>query len=239
MHKHNLRRSEQAAALNAPLAIGDRWSALTVVVVDGRWYDMRCDCGAEIRVRHCHLPGKSSCGCRIQRRAEARLADHPMYSRWRSMKSRVTNKNVPSYPNYGGRGIGMCDRWLSDFWQFVADIGEQPSSLHELDRIDNDGDYEPGNIRWVRRAANQRNQRRSCKITLDGVDVPVAVAAHVAGVDYFCLHGAYRRGNDNAVKYLRKKGANIEAIKRYAIENRVFDSDAAPIKTKKAEKSVG
>lgn len=82
----------------------------------------------------------------------------PEFRAWWDMRQRCLNPNVASYANYGGRGIRVCDRW-NDFSAFRADMGCRPSPAHSLDRIDNDGNYEPGNCRWATRSEQQRNKR--------------------------------------------------------------------------------
>lgn len=81
---------------------------------------------------------------------------------WNAMRDRCLNKNARSYPQYGGRGIVICDSWLgaSGFDSFFKDMGERPQST-TLDRINNDGNYEPGNCRWATASEQQRNTRRS------------------------------------------------------------------------------
>lgn len=81
----------------------------------------------------------------------------PTYRTWTAMKSRCADPRNASYPAYGGRGISVCERWL-DFEAFLADMGERPSLDHSIDRIDADGNYEPGNCRWLTRA--EQNARR-------------------------------------------------------------------------------
>ena len=79
--------------------------------------------------------------------------------RYYHMMKRCFNTNHPQYADYGGRGITVCNAWVQSFEQFVADIGEPPSDTHSLDRIDNDGNYEPSNVRWATRIEQQRNRR--------------------------------------------------------------------------------
>lgn len=83
----------------------------------------------------------------------------PTYNSWDNMTQRCKNPNRAEYGYYGGRGIEVCDRWAL-FENFLADMGERPSGL-TLDRIDNDGNYEPGNCRWATKAEQMTNRRRS------------------------------------------------------------------------------
>lgn len=82
-----------------------------------------------------------------------------MRDRWRHMKERCYDETYHSYHRYGGRGIRVCDRWLESFQTFIDDVGFPPFEKAQLDRIDNDGDYEPNNCRWTTAQENCNNRK--------------------------------------------------------------------------------
>jgi hypothetical protein len=91
----------------------------------------------------------------------------PLYRRYRVMLDRTTRKKAAAYPDYGGRGISVCDRW-KDFGAFLEDMGSTYRPGLEIDRIDNDGDYEPGNCRWATPQQQARNRRSNHVLTWGG-----------------------------------------------------------------------
>lgn len=108
------------------------------------------------------------------------------YAAWCAMRSRCLNDSHESYPNYGGRGISICERWM-EFANFLADMGDRPQGM-EIDRINNDGNYEPGNCRWATKKQQMQNRRTVINITIDGETLCIAEWARRMGV----LHSGIR-----------------------------------------------
>ena len=105
----------------------------------------------------------------------------PEYIAWLDMKQRCANPKNASYPNYGGRGIRVCARWMHSFDNFLVDIGSRPPG-HSLDRIDNDGDYEPGNCKWSTKQEQNRNRRPRSRTGHNGVYYRASRGKYVAVV---------------------------------------------------------
>ena len=90
----------------------------------------------------------------------------PIYRAWVNMHTRCTNPKATRYSDYGGRGITVCKRWAS-FEAFLADVGNPPTTEHSIDRIDTNGNYEPGNVRWVTHTEQCRNRRSNRAVIRD------------------------------------------------------------------------
>lgn len=111
----------------------------------------------------------------------------PEYWAWTAMHSRCRRKNHPHYGSYGGRGIRVCERW-GKFENFLADMGRKPSPEHSLERIDVNGNYEPGNCRWDTWLAQNRNRRNNCVISYRGEQRPQAEWAEIFGMSRSALN---------------------------------------------------
>ena len=92
----------------------------------------------------------------------------PEYSTWQHMRSRCFVPGDPAYKYYGGRGITVCDAWRHDYLAFLSCVGRKPSPCHTLDRIDNNGNYEPGNVRWATPTMQSRNSRGNRIVEING-----------------------------------------------------------------------
>lgn len=151
----------------------------------GSLWHCRCDCGVKRTTSTSDLTSGNtkSCGCLhgevlIERNTKhghsTREATTPEYRAWQHMIQRCYSRSYRFFHRYGGRGIRVCDRWRNSFEAFFADVGSRPGKNFEIDRIDNDGDYEPGNVRWVTKVRNCRNRSTNRLITFNGERLCIA-----------------------------------------------------------------
>lgn len=192
---------------------GERFGRLTVIEPSyaslflntraghDRLVTCRCDCGREIDVTLGNLIGgnTSSCGCWRQEEASRRATIHGdtasrLYWIWHNMVERVTNPNATGYEFYGGRGITLCSEWrhYTQFMEWALANGYQPGL--QIDRIDNDGPYTPGNCRWATRKQQARNRRNNTTISYNGRMMTIAEASELSGIPAGTLSWRRRHG---------------------------------------------
>jgi len=153
--------------------IGMKFGRLRILSLAGRTSSGRavwlcqCECGKTKKVVNGNLMTGAvrSCGCLI---GESNISHGACrggkitseWITWKNLRNRCLNPKDKDFKNYGGRGIKVCERWASSFANFIADVGERTSPQHTLDRINNDGNYEPGNVRWATKSEQRKNQRK-------------------------------------------------------------------------------
>lgn len=160
-----------------------------------------CDCGASADVKAIKLTtGRtSSCGC-FRRENSARMlfrhggAGTPEHLAWQQMRRRCCKPGSKSYGDYGGRGITVCDKWMNSFEAFFADVGKRPSPGHTLDRIDVNGNYEPGNVRWATKIEQANNTRANRVLTVGGETMTMSQWARRVGRSAGLIHWRLNKG---------------------------------------------
>lgn len=161
-----------------------------------------CDCGQTKAVgAHFLVKGETkSCGCLMrecQSRAGGRvthgLSRSRAYNAWQQMRARCGNHNNPEFAHYGGRGIRVCDRWQRSFEAFFADMAAPGPGL-SLDRVNNNGNYEPSNCRWATLYEQANNKRRSQRLTFGGHTGTVAEWSERTGLHPETIRGRLKRG---------------------------------------------
>lgn len=159
-----------------------------------------CRCGNRRDVRATLLIGRKtkSCGCLARESTSTRNRKHgkgstPEAAIWRAMIARCHNPKSTAYHWYGTRGICVCQRWRDSFENFLEDIGPFPTGM-DLDRINNDGDYEPSNCRFVPTKVNCRNRRNNRLIAMGGETKTMAEWAEITGINAGTLWKRLRSG---------------------------------------------
>lgn len=135
--------------------------------------------------RHGNPLGKGGTEMAFSRSTHGRTSS-PEYMTWLDMRRRCSDPSRKSFPRYGGRGISVCDRWIRSFEAFLADMGERPEGT-TLDRIDKDGNYEPGNCRWATPVEQSRNRSSNRYVDCDGNTVSLAEYCDRKGFDYILI----------------------------------------------------
>lgn len=190
-------------------SIGDRFGRLRIIGFGKKGRRVvhavcQCDCGEITASAMTNLKrGKTiSCGCyRSEQKAEQmrrvktkhNLSRHPLYKVWKGMMERCYNKTHIHYESYGGRGITVCDQWLS-LTSFVSDMGASYVSGLTLDRSDNDLGYSKENCRWVPMSVQNRNRRNNRKITFYGKTLTIAEWAREINMPRATLYSRINRG---------------------------------------------
>ena len=180
----------------------------------------QCDCGETVvrALQDLQRGDTVSCGCRRRevnakrnrlRTTHGHTVDgkpSPTWETWHSMKERCYNPNYSRYERYGGRGITVCARWRNSFASFLTDMGERPPGL-TLERIENDGNYEPGNCRWATSKEQANNRRNNIRVEYEGREMTLKACADAAGVNYKLLYKRYKRGQPlaRAISSLRRR----------------------------------
>jgi len=189
----------------APCLLGQVFGRLTVISRaendkrgNAAWH-CRCSCGAERRVlaQSLRVGATQSCGCLNKEIVSRNGITHGRsgsldYKSWHAMIQRCTNPKHWKWPRYGGRGISVCERWLK-FENFLEDMGERPVGL-TIDRIDNDGNYEPGNCRWATQLTQGSNRGNNRRFQIDGNDLTLSQAARKYGISLVTIRSRLRAG---------------------------------------------
>ena len=129
-----------------------------------------------------------------QRGGDLRSETPPEYKAWDSLKQRCQNPDDPSFQDYGGRGISIHPDWENDFLAFHAHVGDRPTPDHSIERIDNYGDYAPGNVRWATRSEQARNRRSNRIVNYDGQEMCLVAACELAGLPYKSVKNRLYKG---------------------------------------------
>lgn len=202
--------------------IGRKFGRLTVEAYHshgaGRMlkYTCRCECGgmAICYGNNLRTGTSKSCGCLQKERTSAARTTHGkrhtrVWQAWMSMKNRCYTTSAPGYKNYGGRGISVCERWRHSFENFYADMGEQPTTKHTLERLDTNGNYEPENCEWATYTKQARNKRSNRMVDLHGDRRCLAEWIELLGLDPVLVKTRIGRGwsAERALTTPKKQGA--------------------------------
>ena len=168
-----------------------------------RYWTCKCDCGEMIDRRHDILMSGRATECRkcIYRRISKICTTHgmsesPEYRIWEAMHQRCSSPKYRAFARYGGRGISVCQEWCGPggFDAFFKHIGKRPTKRHSLDRIDNNGNYEPNNVRWASPSQQHRNTCSNHYVTLNGTTRTIIEWSELLGIKANTIHGRLKSG---------------------------------------------
>ena len=167
----------------------------------GEWqWVCDCICGNVTTVRgYCLRRGSTtSCGCSRGENGKVMWTKHGKsrvaeYGSWISMIRRCNDEGNEKYADYGGRGIEVCSRWLSSIDCFISDMGPRPSEKHTIDRIDTNGNYEPGNCRWATPEEQSNNRDLVDKFDYNGEQLSISQIARINNIPYSSLYDRVKR----------------------------------------------
>lgn len=206
---------------------GRRFGRLTAIEYYGKssnghslWL-CECDCGNTkvVNISDVKAGKISSCGCYQRERHIENATKHNMckehpklYNEHYNMIQRCHNENCKNYTNYGGRGIKVCDRWRESIRDFYDDVSALPhfeEDGYSLDRIDNDGDYAPNNVRWATNREQNMNRRNTLVVEYNGKTHTLLEWSDILGIPYDILYQHYRRAGRDLSKVIGKKSLRI------------------------------
>lgn len=176
-----------------------RWTVLDRPVGDKKWPCI-CECGTKksVNASNLRMALTLSCGCLHKERARASAIRHGLshtgiHRSWSGMKNRCLNPKNTDFHHYGGRGIQVCERWLS-FDNFLADMGASWSGGLTIERKNVNGDYDPSNCVWLPAKEQQKNKRTTVRALLFGRHMTIPEIAHLARVSRGCIEQRIRNG---------------------------------------------
>jgi len=168
-----------------------------------RQFKCKCDCGNDVVVKLSDMRSghTASCGC-LHKEVVSKIGknnlthgmtDTPTWKTWKCMRDRCCCNGHGDYPNYGGRGITVCERWVHSFEAFYEDMGERPDGF-TIERIDNDGNYEPSNCCWATRLQQGSNRRVNRVLVFNGQSMCMKEWALTVGINYTTLFHRIQHG---------------------------------------------
>jgi hypothetical protein len=185
-------------------------------------WECMCSCGNKTVVTSYDIKTghTASCGCAHNEQLSKYKKIHGMsgsneFSIWRGMMNRCYNKNDPAFKYYGERGITVCALWKDSFLEFFGSMGHRPSKLYSIDRINNDGNYEPSNCRWATMSEQANNTRANKWIEFSGERLTIGMWSRKLGFGEGCLRSRIKRwGIDKALTTPRMRN-NKQALTKY------------------------